>query len=186
MVEPGTPGKAHRRRKAVHNDSGEGARHQPDQDQRVPRGHQYQRDQLVHRAVQLRRQHRRPVELDCDRAPGPAAHLLDGDRPAGTTLASHHFYLLGLANSGLATPASAGDSTVNLTNATGLATGDQVQIGTGPAAETRTITQITDNSATGPRVPGEIGNALKLSGNGEYVNLPSGIVSGLHDFTISA
>jgi hypothetical protein len=35
-------------------------------------------------------------------------------------------------------------------------------------------------------VPGEIGNALKLSGNGEYVNLPSGIVSGLHDFTISA
>src|SRR5438034_10318975 len=39
--------------------------------------------------------------------------------------------------------------------------------------------------ATGPRVPGELGNALKLSGSGEYVNLPTGIVSGLNgDFTI--
>jgi hypothetical protein len=105
--------------------------------------------------------------------------------PAGTTLAGHGFYLLGLANSGLSSPASRGDTAISLRNATGLAVGQQVQIGTGPAAETRTITQITDNSASGPRVPGEIGNALKLSGNGEYVNLPSGIVSGLHDFTIS-
>ena len=40
--------------------------------------------------------------------------------------------------------------------------------------------------ATGPRVPGEIGNAVKLSGSNEYVNLPSGIVSGLTDFTVSA
>jgi len=106
--------------------------------------------------------------------------------PAGTTLASHQFYLLGLANSGLASPASAGDTSINLSNATGLAAGQQVQVGAGPAAETRTITGVTNTSATGPRVPGEIGNALKLSGNGEYVNLPGGIVSGLHDFTISA
>ena len=40
--------------------------------------------------------------------------------------------------------------------------------------------------ATGPRAPGKIGNALKLCGNGEYVSLPSGIVSGLNDFTVSA
>jgi hypothetical protein len=106
--------------------------------------------------------------------------------PAGTTIAGHGFYLLGLANSGLETPASAGDTTVNLSSATGLAPGDQVQIGTGPEAETRTITQVTNDSATGPRVPGKIGNALKLSGNGEYVDLPNGIVSGLSDFTISA
>jgi hypothetical protein len=44
----------------------------------------------------------------------------------------------------------------------------------------------TNCDATGSRVPGKIGNAVKLCGNGEYVNLPSGIVSGLHDFTISA
>jgi hypothetical protein len=41
-------------------------------------------------------------------------------------------------------------------------------------------------TATGPRVPGKIGNALSLCGNDEYVNLPSGIVQSLSDFTISA
>jgi hypothetical protein len=45
---------------------------------------------------------------------------------------------------------------------------------------------IADCNATGPRVAGKLGNALKLCGNREYVNLPGGIVSGLHDFTISA
>ena len=44
----------------------------------------------------------------------------------------------------------------------------------------------TGCDATGPRVPGKIGNAVKLCGNGEYVSLPPGIVSGLHDFTVSA
>jgi hypothetical protein len=106
--------------------------------------------------------------------------------PAGTKLAGHGFYLLGLANSGLAAPASAGDTNINLSNTSGLAPGQQVQIGTGSDAEARTIAQITSSGATGPRVPGEIGNAVPLSGNGEYVNLPSGIVSGLHDFTVSA
>jgi Alpha-L-arabinofuranosidase B, catalytic/Concanavalin A-like lectin/glucanases superfamily/NPCBM-associated, NEW3 domain of alpha-galactosidase/Lamin Tail Domain len=106
--------------------------------------------------------------------------------PAGTMLASHRFYLLGLAGSGLATPASAGESTVNVSSATGLAPGQQIQIGAGHAAETRTITHVTNTGATGPRVPGKIGNAVKLSGNGEYVALPTGIASGLHDFTVSA
>ena len=40
--------------------------------------------------------------------------------------------------------------------------------------------------ATGPRVAGRIGNALRLSGASEYVSLPTGIVSGLTNFTISA
>src|SRR6202050_1997438 len=40
--------------------------------------------------------------------------------------------------------------------------------------------------ATGPRVPGKIGNAVSLCGNNEYVDLPSGIVGGLSDFTVSA
>ena len=106
--------------------------------------------------------------------------------PTGTKLAGHRFYLLGLSNSGLAAPASAGDTTIDLRNTSGLAPGQQVQIGTGPAAETRTIAHITNSGATGPRVPGKIGNAVSLSGNGEYVSLPNGIVSGLHDVTISA
>ena len=106
--------------------------------------------------------------------------------PAGTTLASHRHYLLGLSSSGLAAPASAGDTTIDVSSSTGLAAGQQVQIGSGSAADTRTIAAVTTTGATGPRVPGKIGNAVKLSGNGEYVNLPSGIVSGLNDFTISA
>src|SRR5207244_3184649 len=40
--------------------------------------------------------------------------------------------------------------------------------------------------ATGPRVAGKIGNAVKLNGSTEYVDLPDGIVSGLSDFTVSA
>src|SRR5215475_12512322 len=40
--------------------------------------------------------------------------------------------------------------------------------------------------ATGPRVPGEIGNAVKLNGSTEFVQMPTGIVSGLNDFTVSA
>jgi hypothetical protein len=35
-------------------------------------------------------------------------------------------------------------------------------------------------------VAGKLGNAVSLCGNNEYTKLPSGIVSGLHDFTISA
>jgi hypothetical protein len=106
--------------------------------------------------------------------------------PAGTKLAGHGFYLLGLSNSGLAAPASAGDTSISLRSTAGMAPGQQVQIGTGAAAETRTITHITNSGATGPRGSGEIGNAVKLSGNSEYVSLPNGIVSGLHDFTVSA
>jgi hypothetical protein len=106
--------------------------------------------------------------------------------PAGTKLAGRGFYLLGLSNSGLAAPASAGDTTIDLRNTSGLAPGQQVQIGTGPAAETRTIAHITNSGATGPRVSGKIGNAVQFSGNGEYADLPDGIVSGLDDFTVSA
>ena len=106
--------------------------------------------------------------------------------PAGTKLASHHYYLLGQSSSGLAAPARAGDSTVNVSSTAGLAAGQQIQIGTGSAAETRTIESVASSGATGARVPGKIGNAVKLAGDGEYVALPDGIVNGLHDFTVSA
>jgi len=106
--------------------------------------------------------------------------------PAGTKLASHGFYLLGQSGSGLAAPTRAGATVVDVDNTSGLAPGQQVQIGTGSAAETRTITAVTSSGAAGPRVPGKIGNAVHLDGDGEYIAMPSGIVSGLHDFTVSA
>src|SRR3954452_4878905 len=40
--------------------------------------------------------------------------------------------------------------------------------------------------ATGPRVPGKLGNAVKLSGSGDYVALPNGLTSSLTgDYTVS-
>ena len=40
-------------------------------------------------------------------------------------------------------------------------------------------------AATGPRVPGRIGSAVRLNGVADQVNLPAGILSGLTDFTIA-
>jgi hypothetical protein len=48
------------------------------------------------------------------------------------------------------------------------------------------IVGTTGPNATGPRTTGQLGNALKLGGVGEYVTLPAGIVNGLTDFTVSA
>jgi hypothetical protein len=40
--------------------------------------------------------------------------------------------------------------------------------------------------ATGPRVPGQLGNAVELNGVADYVDMPDGILGGLTDFTIGA
>lgn len=58
--------------------------------------------------------------------------------PARTKLAAGGHYTLGLSTSGLAAPAKAADSTVNLRNVTGLVAGHQVSVGD----ETRTITTV--------------------------------------------
>ncbi len=62
--------------------------------------------------------------------------------PAGTKLAAGGFYLLGLSNSGLAVPARAGDSTINVRSTTDMSVGDTISIGTGSNAETRKIAKI--------------------------------------------
>ncbi len=58
--------------------------------------------------------------------------------PAGTKLASHGFYLLGLSSSGLAAPARAGDGVINVRSAAGFESGQNIDIG----GETRTIKSI--------------------------------------------
>jgi hypothetical protein len=58
--------------------------------------------------------------------------------PPGTTLGSHRFYLLGLANSGLAAPAGAGDTAINVRSTTGMAAGDTIGID----GESRTIASL--------------------------------------------
>jgi len=67
---------------------------------------------------------------------------------AGTTLAAGGFYVLGLSNSGLAAPARAGDTTVNVRSTTGMAAGQTVRIDTGSSEETRTIASL-GSAATG-------------------------------------
>jgi len=62
--------------------------------------------------------------------------------PAGTKLAAHGFYLLGLSNSGLAAPARKGDTTIHVRSTTGMSVGGTIEIGTGAAVETRRIAAI--------------------------------------------
>ncbi len=72
--------------------------------------------------------------------------------PTGTKLASHGFYLLGLANSGLAAPARAGDTIIHVRNTDGMKVGDSVAIGTGPQAESRKIVAL-GSAASGETTP---------------------------------
>ena len=62
--------------------------------------------------------------------------------PAGTKLAAHGFYLLGLSNSGLVVPAHAGDTTVYVRSTTGISVGDTVSIDTGSGVETRKVAKV--------------------------------------------
>ena len=68
--------------------------------------------------------------------------------PAGTKLAAGGFYLLGLSNSGLAVPARAGDSTINVRSIAGMSVGDTVNIDTGSNAETRKIASVGTASSS--------------------------------------
>ena len=62
--------------------------------------------------------------------------------PSGTQLQPGGFYLLGLANSGLAVPAAAGDTVLHVRNTAGISVGDTVRIGDGKEAETRRVTAV--------------------------------------------
>ncbi len=62
--------------------------------------------------------------------------------PAGTKLAAHGFYLLGLSNSGLAVPAKKGESTIYVRSTTGMSVGDIIEIGSGSTMEKRKIASI--------------------------------------------
>jgi len=58
--------------------------------------------------------------------------------PAGTKLAAHGFYLLGLATSGLVAPANPGEHTINVRSITGFEVGQSIDIGN----ELQTIAKI--------------------------------------------
>ena len=56
--------------------------------------------------------------------------------PAGTSLASGAYYLLGLSNSGLAAPANQGESTINVRSTSGFDAGQKIDIDGEPRAIT--------------------------------------------------
>ena len=62
--------------------------------------------------------------------------------PAGTKVAAHGFYLLGLSDSGLAVPARAGESTIYVRSTTGMSVGDTIGIDTGSGVESRKISTV--------------------------------------------
>jgi non-reducing end alpha-L-arabinofuranosidase len=64
--------------------------------------------------------------------------------PAGTTLASRAHYLLGLASSGLAAPASPGATTINVASVTGFEAGQTIDVD----GETRTVVGVGTAAAT--------------------------------------
>ena len=62
--------------------------------------------------------------------------------PSGTKLAARGFYLLGLANSGLAVPAHKGDTTIFVRSTAGMNVGDTIEIEAGSSVETRKIASL--------------------------------------------
>ena len=67
--------------------------------------------------------------------------------PSGTRLEAHGFYLLGLADSGLALDARAGDSTLYVRSTSGMNAGDTITVGDGARAETRKIASLGTEAA---------------------------------------
>jgi len=90
--------------------------------------------------------------------------------PAGTSLGAKRFYLLGLSSSGLAVPASAGDSTIYLRSTAGLNAGDTIIIGSGASAETRKIA----SAGTAASAPTTLWQPLP---DGPVITIPAGSTS---------
>lgn len=104
--------------------------------------------------------------------------------PAGTKLAPHGFYLLGLSNSGLAVPAKKGETVVCVRNTTGMSVGDPIEIGSGSSAEKRTIAGIRNPPAdAGAAGRGGFGRRGEIPGqttvwqplpDGPVITIPAG------------
>lgn len=103
--------------------------------------------------------------------------------PAGTRIAGHGFYLLGLANSGLSVPAKKGALTLYVRSTAGMAVGDAVKIGSGMGVETRKIVAVAApaepeaSAATfgrPPAVPGSPTTIWQPLPEGPVITIPAG------------
>jgi hypothetical protein len=103
--------------------------------------------------------------------------------PAGTKLAPHGFYLLGMSNSGLAVPAQKGESTIFVRSTAGMSEGNTIQIGSGATAETHKIvsintpgTEIASQQFGGNRLAAPTGSAViwQPVPEGPVITIPPG------------
>lgn len=83
--------------------------------------------------------------------------------PAGTSLPSHGFYLLGLSSSGLAAPANRGDKTINVRSVDGFREGQEIDID----GEKHTIAKV--GTAASPMT-----TIFVPVSTGPWLNIPAG------------
>ena len=86
--------------------------------------------------------------------------------PAGTRLAPHGFYVLGLSNSGLVLPARPGDTTIHVRNVDGIKPGDTIVVGD----ETRKVVRV--GTAAGQATP-----LWQPLPDGPIITIPAGSTS---------
>ena len=99
--------------------------------------------------------------------------------PTGTKLAARGFYLLGLSNSGLAVPATRGESTIYVRTTAGMSVGDVIEIDDGLSQEVRTIAGLGTSAGLGePKSPSPFGGGRPEPGTPTTVwqPLPDGPV----------
>ncbi|MGC8550253.1 MAG: arabinofuranosidase catalytic domain-containing protein [Acidobacteriaceae bacterium] len=97
---------------------------------------------------------------------------------AGTRIAAHGFYLLGLSDSGLAAEARAGAKTIFVRDTTGMKAGDTVQIGTGAQAETRKIASVGTAASVRTTVWQSLPDAAVITIPAGSTNVPVRSVAG--------
>jgi hypothetical protein len=90
--------------------------------------------------------------------------------PAGTRLAPHGFYVLGLSNSGLVLPAGPGDATIHVRNIDGIKPGDTIVVGSGAHRETRKVVRV--GTAAGQATP-----LWQPLPDGPIITIPAGSTS---------
>uniref|UniRef100_Q026F9 Alpha-N-arabinofuranosidase n=1 Tax=Solibacter usitatus (strain Ellin6076) TaxID=234267 RepID=Q026F9_SOLUE len=95
--------------------------------------------------------------------------------PARTKLTPGGFYLLGLANSGLAVPARAGDKTIHVRSTAGMNVGDTISIESGSGAETHKIVNVGTAAGAGTTLwqPLPDGPVIKLPAGSTNVPVTS-------------
>ena len=94
--------------------------------------------------------------------------------PAGTTIAPQSHYLLGLANSGLAGPAAAGASTINVRSTTDLSQAAEIAVD----GESRTVMRVGTAASTPTRVAINVSTGPWLDFPAGTTNLPLHCVAG--------